>query len=417
MAHRGWATGRQATRRRFAAADVPFLLWRERPTILGVFGIVFLTSLIASLVIRTSYTADVSILVRPGQEYVYEPWIGDAGRGAMLDPAAMVTAEAEILDARPLKLRIIERLGLEAVDPDLADRYKSASPAEKPDIVAAAARSIEGRLQIETKGPLLRARLRDRDPRRAALLLNTLVDEYLVYRRSLLIDPGSSAVLATQRALFEERLAQADDAVAEFNQAHGVTDVAAESALAAELEAALDVQRREAWLRLQERSARLAALQASVRAGEDVSKARLASLTAEVASLKKTQEQWATEARRLGERRRQLASLALEADAMSLAREVRRAGMRDFLIREERSWTVREITGPSNVRVVERPVPPAGGESPRGLVIVLGLLTAMLAGLGAGLLRMSLRPGLPMPRTASATLGLPVLGAAASKAR
>lgn len=400
-------------KRRFAASDMPFLLWRERHVMLAVFAVVLLAGLIAALAMKASHTADVSILVRPGQEYVYEPWIGDAGRGAMLDPVAMVAAEGEILAARPLKLRLIEKLGLARVAPRLAEEYASVSTTEKPAIMAAAVRSIEQRLQVEAAGPILRARYSDRDPETAALVLNTLVDEYLAYRRTLLIEPGSPAVLAGQRASFAERLAEADAAVAEFYSAHGVTDIAAEDAWLAELQAALEVQRREAGLRLRERSARLIALRAST----EVSEAKIAALAAEVTSLRKTQAAWEAEARRLAERRRQLTSLAPKADLVTLAREVRRAGMRDFLVREERSWAAREIAGPSNVRILDRAVAASGDETRRGLVIGLSLLAAAMAGLAAGLLRVGLRPGLPTPQTASATLSLPVLGSAGLKAR
>lgn len=412
MTRKAWTSGGQAVKRRFAASDMPFLLWRERHVMLAVFGAVFLAGLIAALAMKASYTADVSILVRPGQEYVYEPWIGDAGRGSMLDPAAMVAAEGEILAARPLKLRLIEKLGLAGVAPGLAAHYARASTAEKPAIMAAAVRLVEQQLEIEAAGPILHARYNDRDATTAALVLNTLVDEYLAYRRTLLIEPGSPAVLAGQRELFAERLAEADTAVAEFYSAHGVTDIATEDAWLAEQQAGLEVQRREVGLRLRERSARLAAL----RAGAETFDGKIAALAAEVASLRKTQGAWEAEARRLAERRRQLASLAPEADLVTLAREVRRAGMRDFLVREERSWAAREIAAPSNVRILDRAVAPAGGGK-RGMVIGLSLLAAAMVALAAGLLRVGLRPGLPTPQTAGATLNLPVLGSAGRKAQ
>lgn len=412
MTRKAWTSGRQAVRRRFAASDMPFLLWRERHVMLAVFAVVFLAGLIAALAMKASYTADVGVLVRPGQEYVYEPWIGDAGRGAMLDPVAMVAAEGEILAARPLKLRLIEKLGLAQVAPRLAARYARASTAEKPAIIAAAVRSIEQRLQIEATGPILRARYSDPDPEAAALVLNTLVDEYLGYRRALLVEPGSPAVLTGQREQFAERLAAADKAVAEFHSAHGVTDIAAEDAWLAERQVGLEAQTREAVLRLQAQRARLAGL----RANAEASAAKIAGLAAEVASLKKTQATWEAEARRLAERRRELALLAPEADAVTLAREVRRASMRDFLVREERSWAAREIAAPSNVRILDRAVASAGGGK-RTMVIGLSLFAAAMAALAAGLLRVGLRPGLPTPQTASATLNLPVLGSAGLKAR
>ena len=73
----GWAA-----RPRYALTDFPVLLWRERYLMLAVFGAIFALGVAAALTMKTSYEAYSSVLVRQGQEYVYEPRAGDAGRGA-----------------------------------------------------------------------------------------------------------------------------------------------------------------------------------------------------------------------------------------------------------------------------------------------------------------------------------------------
>ena len=70
-----------------------------------------------------------------------------------------------------------------------------------------------------------------------------------------------------------------------------------------------------------------------------------------------------------------------------------------------------------NLRIIQRAVPATRGVSLRGPMIVLALLLATLAGVGVGLARMLMRPGLPTAQVASRTLDLPILGSAAIKPR
>ena len=73
--------GEWASRPRYTPADFITLMWRDRFLILGVFLTLFLIGVAAALMMKTQYPAHSSVLVRLGQEYVYEPNIGDAGRG------------------------------------------------------------------------------------------------------------------------------------------------------------------------------------------------------------------------------------------------------------------------------------------------------------------------------------------------
>ena len=52
------------------------------------------------------------MLVRLGQEYVYQPRSGDAGRGAVPDNDQMLQSEAEIMGSDAVKQRVVGRLGV-----------------------------------------------------------------------------------------------------------------------------------------------------------------------------------------------------------------------------------------------------------------------------------------------------------------
>lgn len=452
MAQGTWTTARRdtgpglawAVRRRYALSDVPVLLWRERRLMLAVFLTLFILGVAAALTLKTSYQAHSSVLARLGQEYVYEPRVGDAGRGAALGSDAVVQSEAEILGAAALKLRVIERLGLARTYPELAEKYAKATPAEKKAIMDTAIRTIERNLTIETApgSPIVRTGFSHNDPKAAALILNTLLEEYLIYRRAVLVD---SPALEQQRQLFETRLADADAAYQEFLASNRIGDFVAEKASLSQLQAQIEQQTYQTAVQLQDRIGRLASLNAQlgqvsreVGIYRDVSGApgegakrigvnpvyqtlqtEKIQLTAEVGALRRSQAELADQRRRLTERRLKLNALELRFQELSLNRDVLQASVRDFAVKEEQSRAAQEIAARAsdNIRIVQRATAPITGKSLRRPVAALAFLVAGLTALGAGLLAMFLRPGLPTPQSAARTLDLPVLGAAPLKAR
>ena len=97
MTHGAWTAATQGpgsgsawAGRRYALSDLPALLWRERRLMLAVFLALSVLGMAAALTLKTRYEAYSSVLVRLGQEYVYEPRVGDAGRGTSLDSGRMV---------------------------------------------------------------------------------------------------------------------------------------------------------------------------------------------------------------------------------------------------------------------------------------------------------------------------------------
>jgi uncharacterized protein involved in exopolysaccharide biosynthesis len=122
--------------------------------------------------------------------------------------------------------------------------------------------AMERGLKIVTTpgAPVVRLVYEHPDPQMAALVLNTLLDEYLVYRRSILLDP--SAPLEEQRKAFEARLAEADEAYESFLGSNNIGDFESEKTSLAQLQASLQQQKYAADTQLQDREGRLAALNA-----------------------------------------------------------------------------------------------------------------------------------------------------------
>lgn len=477
-------------RPRYALSDFPTLLWRERYLMLAIFMVIFILGVLAALTMKTTYPAYSSVLVRLGQEYVYEPRAGDAGRGAVLDSDQVIQSETEILGAGQLKLRVIERLGLSRTYPELAAKYAKGTVAEKRRIMGMAVQAIEQNLKIETAPdtPIIRVGFSHQNPEAAALILNTLLEEYLIYRRSVLLDPNSPA-LEQQRRLFENRLTEADSAYEDFLNNNRIGDFVAEKASLSQLQAQIEQQKYQTDAQLQDRIGRLATLngqmggvapevglfrdvssapgeklvtlklqredllsryradarpvqeldaqiaqlEAGIAAGRTLGEGakriginpvfqtlqtEKIQLTSEVAALRKSQAELASQIEQLTGRRLRLAELEPQFQELSLNRDVLQANVRDFTVKEEQSRAAQEIASRTNdnIRIVQRAIPPTKGKSLRKPVVVLTFLFAGFTALSAGLLAMFLRPGLPTAQSAARTLDLPVLGSATMKA-
>lgn len=248
-------------RLRYGVSDVAALMWRERWLMLAVFAAIFVLGLGAALSLKTKYPAYSSVLVRLGQEYVYEPRAGDAARGAVPDSDQLIQSETEILGSAQLKQQVIERLGLGAIFPEMAAKYASADPAQKKKIMAQAVHAMETATKMETAPdvPIIKISYEADDPDRAAKVLNTLLEEYLSYRRSVLGGVDAPA-LEQQRAAFEARLADADRAYGDFLANNGIGDFVAEKASLSQLQAQVEQQKLANDAQLRDRMGRLATL-------------------------------------------------------------------------------------------------------------------------------------------------------------
>lgn len=250
---------------RYAPSDFVTLLWRERFLMLWTFAILFLVGLIVALTLRTTYPARASVLISLGQEYVYEPRAGDAARGAIPELDQVTQSEAEILGSDSVRLRVVERLGVPVMAPSQAARYARALPAEKAEMASKLAQSVSRGLKIETApgNPVVRLTYENRDPQLAARVLNALVEEYLIQRRTVLID-RTTPVLAEQRKSFEERLADVDAAYETFLTTNNIGDFEAERAALNQLQQSLQQQKYANEASLRQKQGQLAGLSAQL---------------------------------------------------------------------------------------------------------------------------------------------------------
>ena len=250
--------GDWAARPRYTASDVGALLWRDRFLMLAIFLVLLAIGLGVALTMKTRYPATASLLVRLGPEYVYQPNVGDAARGAIPTNDQLVAAEVEILNSAELRRRVIDELGMAEVMPSRAKAYASAPPAKKVQMREQAAAAMGSNLKVDTApdNDIVRVTYTDSDPARAALVLNRLLDDDMAYRNGIL-QGSSQPVLDQQLKSFGDQLSEADAEYGKFLTDNQITDFDAEKTSLNSLQSSLTDENYRVQARLREISGRL----------------------------------------------------------------------------------------------------------------------------------------------------------------
>ena len=208
---------------RYAPSDILALLWRQWLLMLIVFVVVVAVGFAVASRMKTTYPASSSLLIRLGQEYVYQPAVGDAARGTTPDNDQVVQSELQILNSVAVKVEVVKDIGVARLSSSLGRAYATADAEKRHDIESQAVKMIETGLKATaTPGDsVVHLSYTAADPQLAALVLNTLVDEYLKHRRAVLIDHDSGP-MKVQLDAFQARLAGADQVYQKFLADNGV---------------------------------------------------------------------------------------------------------------------------------------------------------------------------------------------------
>jgi len=247
---------------RMGAADFVAMLWAERVLVLSVGGALCALGLVAALMAPKTYTARAELLVRMGQEYVYQPTAGGAGAGATPDMQAVVNAEMRMMGSGAVVRRAIEAIGVGVIYPEIAAGI--GSDARK---LAAAEIQFARNLRLETapQTPAIALAFDHRNPEVAARAVNALVDAYLAHRRDVLVG-GDYEALAAESADVSTRAAGASAALASFLTENQIGDFEAELTALSQRAADIETQSLDADARRREAEARAASLRATYRA-------------------------------------------------------------------------------------------------------------------------------------------------------
>lgn len=189
--------------------DLIELAWAQRVLIILVFAFLFAVGAGAAiLLIKPSYEAQARLLLILDDA---DPTPGTAGAGGAFVLDQVLQSESEILNSDAVRRLAIEDVGIPALLPEGGSE-------------ADAIKMLRDGFSI-TRAPnasILVPTFEGRDPEIAALAVNAMVEAYTEYRTSLLI--GDGAETAAQQANAAAALSEAQSALDEFLDAHGLTN-------------------------------------------------------------------------------------------------------------------------------------------------------------------------------------------------
>jgi polysaccharide biosynthesis protein PslE len=456
---------------RLGVADVAAMLWTERALVIGVGAAICALGLIAALMAPKAYTARSELIVRMGEEYVYQPASGGA---ATPDMQAVVNAEMRLIGSGAVVRRAIGAVGLETLYPEIAR-----APGSDARKLAAAERAFAEHLTVETapQTPSIGLAFEHKNPEVAAQALNALVAQYLTHRRTVLVG-GEFEALSQESTDIASRAAQAAGTLAAFLTEHEIGDFESELAALAARAGDIETQLLDAQARRREAEARAAALRAHYQAepeqielySESDARRELVEAQMEREQLLSRYQDDAMPVREVDRRIAQLEAFLAGGDPASVTRrganpvrqdvasqlygmeaearaqrgreaalaqqrtEVRerlramqalepqfRQLLRDrtiletnaqtFASRAEDARTRSQMLGRAtdNITPVEQASVPTQGKSLRWPIMIATLLIAGIVAIAAGLSRGLLRRSFPTPSSAARALHMPVL--------
>ena len=251
------------TRPSLGLSELVLQLWRAKWLMLLVFLPIFLVGLFVASQMPKKYTAYSRVQVSLGREYVYEPLVGDAGKGAALESEAVVRAEIEKTYSPVIPRRVLAKIGLGKIYPELAEKAAQATTDEER--IKARAAALKGLQANFVAGaapgsPVIRINFTHKDPDVAAEVTDAFVDEYLAYRINLLSDDVFNSV-SRQRSEFEGQLSKAEKEIRAFLITNRISDFEAERIALGDRHAAISNELFQVEASKREAEARLSVLQ------------------------------------------------------------------------------------------------------------------------------------------------------------
>jgi len=207
---------RTAARGEFSLRDLLNGIFYYRRAALIAAGVVAALGIAAALLLPPTYTAESQLLPLSAGIYDMQDSTKPTSPGQVLDPAAVVNVELQLLDSLELHRSVVaEQLG------------PGASTAELDKAVE----KFDSHLHVTkaTDANVIQLSYTARDPVVAATTLKTLITKYFESRANVLTS-GRVDFLESQRDAVKRNLDSANAAIKAFQDENGVVDIAAQVA-------------------------------------------------------------------------------------------------------------------------------------------------------------------------------------------
>ncbi len=193
--------------------------------IAAVTAIVFAAGAIRTLRETKLYTAVVSLVIELQAPKVLGDQVQDVsdGQASFWQTKDFFETQFLYLKSKAVAARVVRKLGLDR-DEDFLGLTKIADPAERANALKTADATVvlRGELRVEPvrDSHVVRVLIEDRDPKRAALLANTVAEEYIAYNldEKLSLSHAASEWLHDRIGDLEKKLVDSEDRLYTFKR-------------------------------------------------------------------------------------------------------------------------------------------------------------------------------------------------------
>lgn len=250
--------------------------YRDRKRILIAFAIPMVLATIVAFVLTPKYKAVTSLLVRPGQEYMYRSEVGDGyASPVVLDAKNTVASEVDILTSRPVEEKVIANIGVARLYPHLVPKKPGAIQRflRAVGISSGSKLSPEDRALLSFQKQLDAALVKDStvievtfqhpDRQLAAQVLNNLVDVYMERRRVIMARMRTEFERA-QTAKIRKELTDLELRIEKYKAENGIISFDQQRALLLAQQNTLDARLKEASVSEASSNGRLGTLKSNL---------------------------------------------------------------------------------------------------------------------------------------------------------
>jgi len=200
--------------------DILTALFRQKIKILIVFITIFLSAAWWVYSKEVLYDAHATIILKFGRESIYRPEIGDVNQIVRFNESAAVDSERKILESRDLARRVIEKIGVEQIYPDLLKLSEKVRPAH----IEIATTIFKGNLETSSPKGTNVIEIQFLHPERnmAAKALNVLIEVLKDKHLQVFSDP-KAAFLVQRLDQYRDDLEGTEKILQEFKKQHDLS--------------------------------------------------------------------------------------------------------------------------------------------------------------------------------------------------
>lgn len=239
----------------FNLLDILTVIFKHKWKVLIAFVLIVIGTIVVSMIPQKQYVARAVIMVKIGREFIQISEVG-ADKMPTLNQEAIINTEMQLLMSPDLIARVIGRVGVQNVYPDL---IKKDVPPQVLQELAVMQFLKNAMVRDVKKSNMIEVYFRHEHPVVAATVVNTLVDS-LKEKHLQVFSDTKTTFLEEQLKQYEEKLKGSESALSGFKQRHQAYSLEEQKSLLIKQRADLDMSVKTEQARIKELQQKIAFL-------------------------------------------------------------------------------------------------------------------------------------------------------------